>query len=135
LDEQLGGGEEEVKDEGAAGEGGVEEEGADQPEQEVDEEGEVEGLVEAGGVGGSEGFGGFLGGVSRGLNVDCGICVAALVNLSRMRLDVSRCNEAFASIFERFDISCLTFESPVNTRRGEAHPSYFEMGKYILAPS
>jgi hypothetical protein len=30
----------------------------------VDEEGEVEGLVEAGGVGGREGFGGFLGLVS-----------------------------------------------------------------------
>lgn len=38
----------------------MEEDGAEEPEEAVDEEGEVEGLVEAGGVGGREGFGGFL---------------------------------------------------------------------------
>jgi hypothetical protein len=49
-----------------------------------------------------------------------------------MKLEVSRCNEAFASIFEPFDIPCLTFESQVNTRRGEAHPSYPEMRSTYL---
>lgn len=62
LDEDLGRGEEEVEEEGAPREAGVEEDGAEEPEEAVDEEGEVEGLVEAGRVGGREGFGGFLGG-------------------------------------------------------------------------
>jgi hypothetical protein len=64
LDEQLGGGEEEVEDERAPSEGAEVEESADEPEEAMNEEGQVEGLVEAGGVGGGEVFGGFLWGVN-----------------------------------------------------------------------
>jgi hypothetical protein len=60
LDEQLRGREDQVKEERAAGKAAEEEEGAEEPEEAVDEEGEVESLVEACRVGGREGFGGFL---------------------------------------------------------------------------
>ena len=60
VDEELGGGEDEVQDQRAAREGGAEEEGAQDPEEAVEGEGEVEGLVEAARVVGGEGLGGFL---------------------------------------------------------------------------
>jgi hypothetical protein len=41
-------------------EGGAEDEAAQKPEEEVNDEGGVEGLVQLFGVGGGEGFGGFL---------------------------------------------------------------------------
>lgn len=59
--EELRGGEDEVEDQRAAREAGAEDEGAQQPEEAVDEEGCIEGLVEAARVGCGEGFGGFLG--------------------------------------------------------------------------
>jgi hypothetical protein len=61
LDQELGGGEQNIQKQGPACEGGAVEEAAQEPVQAVDEEREVEGLVEARCVGGGEGFGGFLG--------------------------------------------------------------------------
>jgi hypothetical protein len=61
VDEQLRGREEEVEQQAAAGEGGAVDEGAQQPVEEVDEEGQVEGEIEALGIGGGQRLGGFLG--------------------------------------------------------------------------
>lgn len=60
VDEELGRGEHEIQDQRAAGEGGAEYEGAQQPEQGVEGQREVEGEVQAARVGGGEGLGGFL---------------------------------------------------------------------------
>lgn len=73
VDEELGGGEEEIEDEGAPGEGGAEEERAVEPEDEVDDERCDEGLVEAAGVGCGQGLDCFLEGVSGGL-VELYVC-------------------------------------------------------------
>lgn len=61
VDEELGGREEEVEEERCAGEGAAPEDCAQQPEEEVDGNGEVEGLVQAGDIRGGQGFGCFLG--------------------------------------------------------------------------
>jgi hypothetical protein len=60
LDEQLRGREEQVEDDGRAGERGAEDEGAQEPPEQVDGEGDAERLVEARRVGGRERLGGFL---------------------------------------------------------------------------
>ena len=60
VDQKLRGGEEEVEGQRATCERGAEDEGAEEPEEGVDGEGEVEGCIQAAGVGGGEGFGGFL---------------------------------------------------------------------------
>ena len=64
VDEQLWSGEDDVEDQTAPGEGAAEEEGAEQPEEAMDGEGDVESLIKAAGVVRGEGFGRFLGSVS-----------------------------------------------------------------------
>lgn len=64
VDEELGGGEEEVEDQGAPGEAGAEDERAEEPEQAVEEGGCNEGLIQAAGVCCGEGLYCFLRGMS-----------------------------------------------------------------------
>lgn len=89
LDEELGRGEYEVQDDGFATEGRAEDEGAEEPPEEVDGEGDIEGLVEAFDVGGCEGFGSFLWGVSVCLCVVCS-AIGNVIEAERGQ-DVSRC--------------------------------------------